>query len=372
MAARAKARREHEPARRGRMTARGAGGARKRKAAELSDRHADLADKMGDALARAQKRHIEDRLLSIEAAESYLEAGRLSQALSDECSRGELMKARRRAGITADRARGLIGIANWEKSASELYAAYNITLPFRTEAEARAWRADIATDSVEALAAIKRDSEAEWGGLAGMLPLSKRLQAYAADVVIESRADWQARTRGEITDAQTTSPDLAQAATWFGTFYTGNDEFLDNEAWPALAGAGARAEGEADPREPRVRRAVLRARRDAFQAPMQRAADVVFWKEQAAQTAKKLVEDIHADYYDFDRLLESLRTIHRDKVEPEELRRIAEKAWRNAGRNPDAAWEGESRRPGRNGALAPVGWIALAVIAAAAAFAMFG
>ena len=244
------------------------GGGRKA-AAELSDRHADLADELAAALARAQKRHVDDGLLSIEAAESYLEAGRLSQALSDECSRGELITARRRAGLTADRARYLmetVEIAERRQSALDLYAAYNITIPFRTEAEARAWRDDMATNSAEELNKIGIESKAKWGGLAGMPPLSARLEAYAGAVIIESRADWQARTRGEITEAQTTSPDIAQAATWFGTFYTGNDDLLDNKAWPALAGAGARAQGEADPHEPRVRRAVLAARRRAFAA----------------------------------------------------------------------------------------------------------
>ena len=57
------------------MTGGGAGGGRN--AAALSDRHTDLADKMAEALRRAQKRHVDNGLLSIEAAESYLEAGRL-------------------------------------------------------------------------------------------------------------------------------------------------------------------------------------------------------------------------------------------------------------------------------------------------------
>ena len=179
------------------------GGGGKRKAAELSDRHADLADKAGVADRRAQQQHIDDGLLSIEAAEAYLEAGALSNELSHECSRGELMWARRRAGLTAKRSRKLMQLADdWHGRAADLYAAFNRTEPFSTEGEARRWRDDMAREGV--------------------------------NVLLETRADWQARTRGLVDESQTQVPGLARTARWFGTFYTGLDNLLEAEALAAL------------------------------------------------------------------------------------------------------------------------------------------
>ena len=173
---------------------------------------ADKADKMGAADRRAQKRHVEDRHLSIEAAESYLEAGRLSQTLERECSRGELTKARRRAGLTAKRAKKLMRLAtDWHEPA-HLYERFNRTYAFGTEAEALRFREDMAREGV--------------------------------DVPIEKADAWVARTRGEVAAMQPASVDLAEA-TWFATFYTGEDGLLDVESTAALVGALRRVDNEA-------------------------------------------------------------------------------------------------------------------------------
>ena len=160
---------------------------------------ANKADKMGAADRRAQKCHVEDRHLSIEAAESYLEAGRLSQALKRECSRGKLKKARRRAGLTAKRAKKLMRLAtDWHEPA-HLYERFNRTDAFRTEAEALHFRDDMARKGV--------------------------------DVLIETADAWAARTRGEVGESATQplAPAIAEA-TWFATFYAGEDEKL-LKAW---------------------------------------------------------------------------------------------------------------------------------------------
>ena len=125
------------------------------------------------------------------------------------------MLARRRAGLTAKRSRKLMQLANdWHGCAPDLYAAFNRTTPFRTEGEARRWRDDMAADDVE--------------------------------VLIESREDWQARTRGLVDDAQTSIPGRARTARWFGTFYTGQDRLLEAESLAELGAEGQAPQGGAN------------------------------------------------------------------------------------------------------------------------------
>lgn len=183
---------------------------------------ADKAGKMGAADRRAQKRHVEDRHLPIEAAESYLEAGRLSQALELECSRSELMKAYRRAGLTAKRAKKLMCLATDWHEPGHLYERFNRTYAFRTEAEALRFRDDMARKGV--------------------------------DVPIETADAWAARTRGKVGESamQPGAPAIAEA-TWFATFYMGEEDafsegeegLLDVESTAALVEALRRVDNEA-------------------------------------------------------------------------------------------------------------------------------
>lgn len=173
----------------------------------------ELADKMGAADRRAQKRHVADRFLSIEAAESYLEAGRLSQTLKQGCSRGEFRKARRRAGLTAKRAKKLRRLAaDWHEP-GHLYERFNRTWTFRTEDEARRFRADMAREGV--------------------------------DVLIETADAWAARTRGEVERTGGVFFDAWEKATWFATFYTGEDGLLAIESMAALVEALRKVDNEA-------------------------------------------------------------------------------------------------------------------------------
>ena len=100
------------------------GGGRKPKA-ELSDRHAAIADKAGDAARRGWARQSKAGHCSVPAAESYLEAGRLLQALARECSRGELMLAHRRAGMSTERASHLRKLAEACPDARDCYLDFN-------------------------------------------------------------------------------------------------------------------------------------------------------------------------------------------------------------------------------------------------------
>ena len=106
------------------MTDGGAGGGRKPKA-ELSDRHAAITDKAGEAARRGWARQSKAGHCSVPAAESYLEAGRLLQALVRECSRGELMLAHRRAGMSTERASHLRKLAETCPDARDRYLDFN-------------------------------------------------------------------------------------------------------------------------------------------------------------------------------------------------------------------------------------------------------
>ena len=92
---------------------------------ELSDRHAAIADKAGAAARRGWARQSNAGHCSIPAAESYLEAGRLLQALARECSRGELMLAHRRAGMSTERASHLRKLAEACPDAQDCYLDFN-------------------------------------------------------------------------------------------------------------------------------------------------------------------------------------------------------------------------------------------------------
>ena len=115
----------------------GAGGGRKAPP-ELSDRHAAIADKAGAAARRGWARQSNAGHCSIPAAESYLEAGRLLQALARECSRGELMLAHRRAGMSTERASHLRKLA---EACPDAHNAQDCYLDFNEQDRRRSARA---------------------------------------------------------------------------------------------------------------------------------------------------------------------------------------------------------------------------------------
>ena len=100
------------------------GGRKRKPPPELSDRHAAIADKAGEAARRGWALQSKAGHCSQEAAAAYHEAGRALLELQGECSRGELKLARARAGVSTDRAARLRRLADAWPTPLDLYLAF--------------------------------------------------------------------------------------------------------------------------------------------------------------------------------------------------------------------------------------------------------